>query len=400
MKRDTTAIHDNTEKHNMKIQLEISTHGATEGYDRAHALRRTCAAYGEPNKGGRVRVSYDAHHNALLCPLCKTASTFWTRVFKMMDNNKRGRQTRHPFEVPISQAPASNSYFDIASQQVTPNLDATNSFRFLFVRNPFGMLFSAFVDKVVGPNPSYWHVYGSYLNAEKNSSHSCNDELTFEQFVNYVASFLDTKRRLDCHIAKVDECQPCKTNYTFVAKMETFKRDTYHILSKLNQTQTLEVFDDAFSALHADDAIEDSTNGPFSWRGGIVKCIPWFTALQRIWRKLQIRGVIGMQAFPLNNEEAETISKDDFIEILKKARRASSSEERSWQKVQSFSEAYRTVHIDTLGKIRRMYAREFTLFEYDDRPPEIFDRNEHFRNYGFLNYTNIRTGIMVSQTGT
>lgn len=212
----------------------------------------------------------------------------------MLEKNKQGIFTRHPFEVPISQAPRSELHFDLLSQKISLGIDAHNSFRFLFVRHPYSLLFSAYVDKIVGPNPIFWKNFGQ----KKYSNSTCGDDLTFEQFLRSIIDTYKRKRVIDCHVATFEACQPCKMNYTFVAKMETFKTDTMHILSELNQTQTLEAFENNFSGLHADDAIDDSTSGPYSWKVKITKCIPWYKALQRIWRKLQIRGVIGMEAFP------------------------------------------------------------------------------------------------------
>jgi hypothetical protein len=175
--------------------------------------------------------------------------------------------------------------------------------------------------------------------------------------------------------------------------METFKADTFHILSKLNQTQTLNIFRENFTDLYADDDIKDSVSMPFSWKDDIVKCISWPKALQRIWRKLQIRGIIGSDAFPLSVAEAEAISEEKFIELLKTIRKNISHDGVSWQKKQSYMEAYKSVPIKLLDEIRHVYQKEFALFDYDDRPANVFDRTEPFKFYGFLNYSNIDRNI-------
>ncbi|XP_045186397.2 carbohydrate sulfotransferase 9-like [Mercenaria mercenaria] len=369
----------------------------TEGYKRAAFLRNKCASFDKRQFHRTVRVSYDVKHKALYCPLCKLASTFWTRVFKMLDNNSKGRFTRHPFEVPISQAPASKLYFDILDQKIGKTVNAKESFRFLFVRNPFSLLFSAFVDKIVGPNPSLWKIFKNPASAraEGKVTNTCGADLTFEQFLRNIVQRYKLKHTLDCHVAKFDACQPCAVNYTFVAKMETFKADTFHIMSKVNQTQTLEIFEHEFSSLHADDAIDDSTSGPFSWKGDIIRCITWPEALQRIWRKLQIRGIIGVHGFPLTDNEANTIPKHEFIALLEKTRLKTTSSERGWLKEQAFREAYRSVPINVLDEIRKIYSNEFSLFDYNDSPGEIFNIDIEIQNYRLLDYTNIKENITL-----
>lgn len=362
---------------------------STKGYERADFLRQACARIHDRHSYGSkmVRVSFDAKYKALYCPLCKLASTFWTRVFKMLEYNRIGVVTKHPYEVPISKAPASRLYFDLSTQKIARVIDARNSFRFLFVRNPYSMLFSTFVDKIIGPNPLYWKLFRQpHLNSTRNISRLCGSEVRFEQFLSTVIKQYKTKRSLDCHVAKFSACQPCRMNYTFVAKMETFKEDAFHLLSLFNQTQTLEVFESEFSDLHANDAIEDSTSGPYLWKNEITKCIPWYKALQRIWRKLQIRGVIGMEDFPLSDAEANNVSRADFVHILKKTRRKTTSSERMWQKEQAFYEAYKSVSSDVLNDIRKIYAQEFYLFNYDDSLQTLFDKDVSLHRYRFMEY--------------
>ncbi|XP_053391782.1 carbohydrate sulfotransferase 12-like isoform X2 [Mercenaria mercenaria] len=370
---------------------------STEGYKRAAFLRNKCANIDKRQFHRTVRVSYDVKHKALYCPLCKLASTFWTRVFKMLDNNNKGRFTRHPFEVPISQAPASKLHFDILDQKIEKTVNAKESFIFLFVRNPFNLLFSAFVDKIVGPNPSLWKLFKNTASAQAEGTvtNTCGADLTFEHFLRNIVQMYKLKHTLDCHVAKFDACQPCAVNYTFVAKIETFKADTFHIIYKFNQTQTLEVFEHELSSLHADDAIHDSTSGPFSWKWGIIRCITWPEALQRIWRKLQIRGIIGVNGFPLTDNEANNIAKEEFIALLEKTRFKTTSGERGWLKEQAFKEAYRSVPFDVLDEIRTIYSNEFSLFDYNDSPGEIFNRNTEIQNYKLLDYTNIKENITL-----
>lgn len=320
----------------------------------------------------------------------------------MMEINRvKSRSFKTPFDVPISQAPASTQYLNLRSSMVDRHY-AGEAFRFLFIRNPYALLFSAYVDKIVGPNPALWGIFGQpgIKIARRTNSKTCGSDLTFTEFLQFVVYTNNGHRPLDCHVAKYGGCKPCAVNYTYVGRMETFKEDTFHILAKLGQSQTLEVFNSTFSEFHVNDAIDDSVSGPFSWKREIIKCISWPEALRRIWRKLQIRGVIGASKFPLSDEEALTISKEEFIQTVINTGKKASSIERSKLKKLSFIEAYRSVPVGVLHGVRKVYSDEFKLFGYDDEPNDIFDRTNTNVDYGFLNYSNIQQNIELHGINT
>jgi hypothetical protein len=289
----------------------------------------------------------------------------------------------HPYEINISDVLDSELYFStsrgeiLRSNGIRNKINVQDSFKCLFVKNPYDVLFSSFVDNIVGPNPFYWNVFKTELEYKKThvSIKLCGADLKFGQFLQNVVKRFKATNALDCHVNTLDACQPCTMNYTFVGKVETFKEDTFHILSKFNQSRTLEIFENQFSSLYADDAIKDSTSGPFKWKDKIVECIPWAEALQRIWRKLQIKGVIGMHAFPLNDSEAEVIEEKQFIELLKKTRLRTTSKERKFQREYAFVEAYRSVPSSIVNDIIKIYSRSFKLFDYDDKLTNFASNN-------------------------
>lgn len=377
---DNLLDYSSNDFHNAQFVSRISNNSMRNGYDRAAFLRHACLHSKNGGKATKtVRVSYDPTYKVLFCPLCKTASTFWTRVFKMVQLNSNGvsKKLETPFDVPIAQAPRSELYYDLAHETVTQFGNASDAFKFLFVRSPYGMLYSAYVDKIVGPNPTYWNAFGqpAVKQFRRHTNGTCGSDVTFEEFLRYVVHMDKSGRQLDCHVARFDNCQPCRMDYTYVATMETFKDDTFYILSKLNQTQTLNVFETKFSKLHAYDAIDDSISGPYLWKSRITRCMSWHEALQRIWRKLQLRGVILNSAkFPLNEDQSNNTTKSDFISIAFTAWGNSTSTERTKQKKEEYIKTFQEVPVDVLDSIRRVYEREFKLFGYDDRPNELFNR--------------------------
>ncbi|XP_052798786.1 carbohydrate sulfotransferase 10-like [Mya arenaria] len=361
-----------------------------DGFSRAEYLRSACKNNIHRSGKRKVRVSFDPHVNAVYCPLCKIASTFLTRMFRMIALNNRGLPNGTvytPFDVPISDAPPSTDNLDL-NKWTVGNKDASNSFRFMFVRSPFDMLFSAYVDKFVGPNP-----YFNRFSRDKNNQ--CGyANFSFRQLLEYVIITDKKKQTLDCHVAKWDACLPCEVNYTYIGKMETFKDDITSILSALRQFKSLDAMEAKSSNLHADDAIQDSVSGPYEWRKDIVKCMSWPDALRRIWRKLQIRGVIGTKGFSLSEFEAESINKTDYINVLKKVREKSTANERHMMKQLSYIEAYRNIPEELLDSIKHVYRNEFNLFNFSN-DTKIFRQSDQYNAIGFFNYSNIESNILL-----
>ena len=358
----------------------------SKGLARAEFLRQKCQSSKGFKRSISVRVSLDEHYRLLFCPMCKMASTFWTRVFKMLKKNRQtdGKTLLTPYDVPISQAPPAHTIVKLKASDNYHSAEVDGFFKFLFIRDPYSKIFSAFVDKIVGPNPYFWKYYG--INAisrfRKDRSEKCGSDVRFDEFVKYIVHMYKTRNSLECHVDTFDICGPCEMNYTYIGKMETFKEDTYAILSHLKQEATIEVFRINFTDFHADDAIEDSVRGPYSWKKQIMHCITWHEALQRIWKKLKFRGIIGRTPFPLGNSQAESISERDFIKLLKDVRRQTTSAERRVQTKEAFSEAFGSVPLETLYQIKDIYKKEFEFFDYENMPDKIFSRNASSVNGG------------------
>jgi hypothetical protein len=126
-------------------------------------------------------------------------SSFWTCVYQMMAQNSEGHLNEQPFEVPISDAPRCNKYFNTLVEMIDARfINTKDSFRFLFVSNPFSLLFSAFVDKIVGTYPTYWNTF--------KTADPCGATLTFVQFLRNIVQIYKSKHTLDCHVAQFETC--------------------------------------------------------------------------------------------------------------------------------------------------------------------------------------------------
>lgn len=122
-----------------------------------------------------------------------------------------------------------------------------NYYKFVFVREPFGRLLSAFRNKFeVQTNASrYFNKsfgrkiikrYRRYSPTQNSSA-----EVKFEEFIRYL---IDTKRRIQMneHWEKIAElCYPCQISYDFIGKLESFSKDARYILTKNSLSEKVKI---------------------------------------------------------------------------------------------------------------------------------------------------------------
>ncbi|KAL3836460.1 hypothetical protein ACJMK2_021892 [Sinanodonta woodiana] len=327
------------------------------------------------------QMHYSSQYKLLYCPVEKVGSTFWRRVFYIL-YGKASQVYNHPLEVPIVDALA-QKYETLPRSVRLPNqirVFLNNSFKFMFVRNPFSRILSAYIDKVFSPNPVYWKNFGipSIRNSRHNASkHSltCGHDATFPEFLRYVIKSETTLRNRDSHFKGMTSlCKPCSVHYNFIGKMETFERDAKFLFHKLGINSFIQGMSDKFSKMSVYDAIVDSVNGPYHWKRNIDRCIPFEQSQRRTWRKLQLKGLIAMnQYYPFREDE---VSKETFIHVAWNAYQNSSIEDLAAQKKIVAQEAFHSVPLRDLELFKDVFKDDFTIFEYDDTPEEYFERSQ------------------------
>ncbi|XP_053372725.1 carbohydrate sulfotransferase 11-like [Mercenaria mercenaria] len=337
----------------------------------------------------------------LYCPMEKIGTTFWRRVLYMLAVNQPAKY-KQPYDVPINIALGQAKRFTHPiSSSKSGNLLTKSSFSFLFVRNPYSRLLSAFIDKLVPPNPTFWKAFGVKAISQfrpkqgRQSTHVATGghDVTFAEFLKYVVNAEKVGRGIDAHIISINKgCKPCVYDYKYVGRMESFKDDALFIMRKLEMNSTVDAMERSFNDFTVDDAITDSIRSPFSWKPAILKYISWEKALQRIWLKLQMRGIIESRIeLNIAKEDVNKINVNQFIEMARKAHRDSDQTELKKQKDLVKKEAFATVPLRDLNAFRDTFKPDFSLFGYDSSPSYIFDRGEEpqsptrFFNYSHLN---------------
>ncbi|XP_025080215.1 carbohydrate sulfotransferase 12-like [Pomacea canaliculata] len=315
-------------------------------------------------------------HPSIFCSVPSIGSTFWSRFYKVLDRNVSSLLDS-PFTVPAKVA--NRERCQSARKFGSLRENGRYIMKSTFVRDPFSRLFSAYVDKLLAPNPTFWTTWGIPAMLLEGGLEAkdvtCGHAVTFQQFVRLVNNRL---HREDPHvISVVRTCHPCEISYDVIGKMETFSEDLRYLTSVLNVT-----FDPRLSLATESkvDAILDSVESPFEWREDITKCISTQEMGRRIWRKLQIRGIIStFHDYPLADEDLSTVSSTVFSKAaLEAAIKSTDKDQLVLQKRQAFMEAYRTLSMDDIHVFSQLFADDFEAFGYDKRPAAVFDRNLTF----------------------
>lgn len=345
-------------------------------------------------KASQFPITTNRRYKLLFCPMCKLASTFWTKFFKMLEvynNNKT--KVNSPFDIPIKIAKPTAERLSITDG--TSVRLYNDYFKFMFVRDPYARILSAYVDKIFAPNPTFWEMWKMLLRKlkigrEKGHSHAkCGSDVTFQEYIQaIVVSHIGRAKSgsADCHDATyLDSCHPCELNMNFIGKMEQFSSDSLYLYQKFNLSRTIETLHKQGKQLADDDALQDTIISPFLWKQTIKKCIPWLEALKRVWRKLQIRGVIGKEQLPLTAEQAEQISAQEFIDLVRMTKEKTPYSERKKQRTEALIEIFSSVKPELLQQLKLSYKNDFYFFEYDDSPYNIFNiSRKDIQYYGYL----------------
>lgn len=323
--------------------------------------------------------------------MCKLASTYWTRFFRLLEKFDNDTYVT-PYDIPLNDAPPTKGRLAVITGKKPESYQ--QYYKFMFVRDPYARLLSAYIDKIFAPNPTFWSMIGKEqikrFRPESAPRAPCHSDLSFEEYVRAVTTNHRQPQetgRVDCHDESfMGACHPCEVDYSFIGKMESFSVDALHIYTRLQMNTTISELKKHGKELADEDAMMDTVNSPFQWKKDIKKCIPWREALNRIWRKLQIRGVIGKHQLPLSDAEAESISKQEFIELIKRTQKLTPYNQRKQQRTEALQEIFASVSMEYLQELKTSFKTDFDFFEYDDDPKDIFHVDRSTLNYyGYLN---------------
>ncbi|XP_067911839.1 carbohydrate sulfotransferase 12-like [Heterodontus francisci] len=231
----------------------------------------------------------DDRHGIIYCYVPKVACTNWKRIMILLSASllKQGTPYHDPLEIPRDLVHNSSSHFTFNKfwkrygkfSKHLMKIKLKKYTKFLFVRDPFVRLISAFRSKFGVKNADFYNrfaipmlqLYANYSDPPPsvNEAFSAGIKPTFINFIQYL---LDPRTEKDMpfneHWRQIYRlCHPCQINYDFIGKLESLDEDSSYLLKLLN--------------------VEKLVQFPPSLRNRTVNSWEedWFSKIPLAWRK-------------------------------------------------------------------------------------------------------------------
>ncbi|XP_077061040.1 carbohydrate sulfotransferase 12-like [Siphateles boraxobius] len=205
-----------------------------------------------PNKA-LDHLIVDDHHGVIYCFVPKVACTNWKRVMIVLSQNLKpanGAPYLDPLDIPLpvihnhTVHKTLNKLWRRYGRFSRPLMHhkLKNYTKFLFVRDPFVRLISAFRNKFAVPDEYFYTEYAStmlqrYANISSppdsaQEAFAADIRPSFTHFIQYLLDPLTEKENpFNEHWQQMYRlCHPCQIDYDFVGKLETLDDDTKHLL--------------------------------------------------------------------------------------------------------------------------------------------------------------------------
>ena len=313
------------------------------------------------------------------CSVPKNGCTFWKRVIRFLNKDfppgnvdifKPSDMSRHFVHFGPFKTTRRTKYYQ---KGVSILQKMVNSF--MFARDPYSRLWSAYLDKIVLPD--FWKMGQNIIRAERsqanNLSLKCGHDVSFPEFIHYVVQ----RPNIDFHFAPVHTtCDPCQLNFKFIGKQETFVQDAKHIINETGMISGvgMEIFNE--TAIDEMKSLsEDYLNlGSYKLRG---VCNNKTLICQRLWKVFQINGYIGFEIdFPselYDITDSKKLEKEFIAKAIETYRNGASFRDKlKRQRRESLVNAFRSLSNETLNDFKAMYKTDFEMFNYDEEPADIY----------------------------
>nr|XP_061792184.1 carbohydrate sulfotransferase 12-like [Nerophis lumbriciformis] len=200
----------------------------------------------------------DDKHKIIYCYVPKVACTNWKRVMVVLSESLvspiSGKPYTDPGSIPPNVVHKTSLHLTFAKfwrqygslSRHLMEVKLQHYTKFLFVRDPFVRLISAFRSKFGRPNEDFYRMFGSVIlrrfgNLSGSLPETAADAFaagikpTFQQFVSYL---LDAETEKDSifneHWRQVYRlCHPCQVKYDFIGRLETLETDAEQLLKLL-----------------------------------------------------------------------------------------------------------------------------------------------------------------------
>lgn len=266
------------------------------------------------------------------------------------------------------------------------------AYSFTIVRDPYERLFSGYENKLFLPN-KFWSTLGADVVATVRpnaswSSLAIGHDVKFSELVKYVI-IKGSRADLNPHLMPMHKlCNPCQGSYNFVGKLESMSTDIDNLVSDLKQNGRVEKSTSSSFEIEA-SVRKRQLVGPvhhlFSTynylrkyaSNSMRKKLRRQNLFLRTWSSFQIRGII-LKNFSMPFTPADHVTHDMYAQAVLEAAQKSEPHKNllKSQRREALLQAYRMVPLELMEQLRNFVQLDCRLFEYDDRPPKLFERSE------------------------
>lgn len=346
--------------------------------DRLINIRSKCAEFvTDPywinlHQGGVVWTykEKDLHY----CMVPKVGCTFWKRMMRFLSKDVRANTSiGRPSDIDriyVHYGPVKHLIQSSVQNPVVRMIMTTGN-SFMFAREPYSRLWSAYIDKFFLPD--FWRTDAKAVvnKLRPNGTEyekSCANNVTFLEFLTFIN--LTSKYGLNEHWNKVHGiCSPCHVKYDVIGKQETFGDDADYILTKFGLEHLKE---DTTKLDMVYEEVTTLTRYNFNLEKAYRKeCFNTTEVARRLWRAFQFNGYIHRNiSFPVEMfqlEEFLTKPADVFIGMVFRTfdKQQSMGYSLKSQKREMMLEAYRDIPETLLTHIQEIYKYDFEIFDYE-----------------------------------
>lgn len=235
----------------------------------------------------------DDRHGIIYCYVPKVACTNWKRVMIVLSESllDQGAPYTDPMDIPREHVHNTSTHFTFNKfwrrygkfSRHLMKIKLKKYTKFLFVRDPFVRLISAFRSKFELENEEFYRrfaipmlkLYSNYTSLPTSVSEAFGVGLkvSFSDFIQYLLDPRTEKLApFNEHWRQVYRlCHPCQIEYDFIGKLETLDEDAAHLLQLLKVDHLLR-FPPSYRNRTASSWEEDwFANIPVAWRQQLYK---------------------------------------------------------------------------------------------------------------------------------
>ncbi|KAL4231376.1 hypothetical protein ACF0H5_008955 [Mactra antiquata] len=297
------------------------------------------------------------------CEVPKVGCTYWKRVLLYLSHSYQQSNVHQPSDLDKIYVHFAKHYnlgkFNMDEEIMDKTIDTS----FMFTRDPYARLWSAYIDKFFLPD--FWGQHGTNYGTlagvnVPEKDFRCFKDISFVDFLTAITKIWPG--RLDHHWEPIYLlCGPCHINYAVIGKMETFLEDVEYIKRKfgLNWNETTERGDleEVYTITKYNFQLENKT-----------KCFNKTEVAERLWKAFQYNGYINKLCdFPVTEFKHFNVTlkpSDMFMDIVR-ALNCYSNFDRKLQRRFMMIEAYKEVPNTVFNKIKHIYKYDFEIFGYD-----------------------------------